>query len=128
VIVVRNAHVQTILLDLELAFVSDGQDYGVFGVDRPDVIFHFIGSNQIFRAQLFICVIPADAKTLPTPEMPFCLAPQGTASIFSSMPRWGGFFLLLPKAVGLTANRTTATETRQLEIFIENLRKLNETG
>jgi hypothetical protein len=32
----------------------------------------------------FTCVMPAEARRVPKPVMPFSLAPQGTASIFSN--------------------------------------------
>src|SRR6266849_1275224 len=49
---------------------------------------------------------------LPRPVRPLSLAPQGTASIFSNMPRSGGFFLCLsPAVIGIATKRTTASSS-----------------
>src|SRR6266849_5782081 len=51
------------------------------------------------RSSEFTAVIPAEAKTLPSPVIPRSLAPQGTASIFSIMARSLCFFLSPANAV-----------------------------
>src|SRR5260370_898305 len=61
-------------------------------------------------------VTPAEAKMLPSPVKPLSLAPQGTASIFSSMPLSAPrFFLSAPLEEGTIRTSSMAVNT---EIFM----------
>src|SRR5580704_8263096 len=68
-------------------------------------------------------VMPTDAQKEPRPDKPFCLAPQGTASIFSSIARSGWFFFLPSAERGNTATSTSATTTGILK-FIKSPSKI----
>src|SRR5882672_1322320 len=66
-----------------------------------------------------MCVMPTEAQMLPKPVTPFCLAPHGTASIFSSMALSGWFFFFLSPALRGNAASRTSDETRKVLILIK---------
>src|ERR1700757_3723130 len=61
--------------------------------------------------------MPTEAQMLPRPVTPFCFAPHGTASIFSSIALSGCFFFPSPALPGIAANRTS-DETRRVLILM----------
>src|SRR5258708_30993307 len=59
----------------------------------------------------FTWVIPAEPHTAPSPVKPRSFAPQGTASIFSSMALASGFFFLPPAVAGMAGIMHKASTT-----------------
>src|SRR3984885_4575275 len=66
----------------------------------------------------FTWVIPAEAQRVPSPASPRCLAPQGTASIFSRMPFSTSFLFLLSFADNGIAQVRVRKRTSELLAFM----------
>jgi hypothetical protein len=119
-ITVQSLYEHAVLLDLELNFLANRQKYGVLQVRRPDVILHIVCSQQVLRAKLLVGIHVCDARGCPqsaSPVKPFSFAPQGTASIVSSMARDSGLFFLLSALTGMAARKMN-TETAKVLTFM----------
>src|SRR5580700_3015731 len=90
--------VHAVPLNFEFTFMADGQKRRMLRIQRTNVVFHFVGSEQILGAQLLVrvYVLYADGSKHATQarEAPFLCATGNGLHALHHAP-WGALFLFL---------------------------------
>ena len=113
VIAVGDAEFDDVLGDFEFSLLADGENDGMFFIERADVIFHVVGAEDVLGTEFFVGVDVSGAdggeNAAQAAEAIFFGA-AGTASIFSIMAR-SLCFLSLPRAGSARSSANVVTRT-----------------